>query len=672
MFQGIEINAEELQDFDRSSRLEWIEANGLGGYASSTASGANTRRYHGLLVAALDPPLNRRVLLSKLEERLIVNGETYELGCNQYPGVIYPSGHRLLVRFTLDPFPRYIYSAGGALLEKEIFAAHGRNLTVISYRLISSPGWVKLETRPMIAGRDFHALMRENVRFNAYVHHVPGGIMMIPYDEGSRIYLTATGGWFVRSGYWYRNFEYHQEMVRGFDFREDLFSPGYFSFDMEAGDRVFIVASRDPPEGFDPEEAREREVERRQGLIDRELIGRVEAIDPGLGPLLRSLLLAADSFIVRRKDGSTGVIAGYHWFSEWGRDAMISLPGLAMATNRLKIAADVLRGYIRMLDRGLIPNCLLEGGGAIYNSADATLWAFNAVYLYYRSTGNLGLVRELYPKMKESIDWHLRGTRFNIHVDPSDMLLVQGEPGLQLTWMDAKVGDWVVTPRHGKAVEINALWFNALKVMSELAGALGLKGERRRFESMAALVGESFMRRFWNGERGCLYDCVGGGRADGSMRPNQVIALSLPFTPVPKEAGISILKAVERELLTPYGLRTLSPSDPRYRGRYKGDQIERDSAYHQGTVWPWLMGQFISAYIKYRGDEPGALERVLAMLEGFKGHIKETGLGTISEIFDGDPPHHPRGCISQAWSVAEILRAILWELPKCAGESGRR
>ena len=673
MFQRIEVRGEVLNDFDRSSSLEWIEVNGLGGYASSTLSGANTRRYHGLLVASLNPPLERRLLLAKLEEKVIVGGEVYELGCNRYPGVIYPSGHKFLKLFALNPFPRYLYSVGGALIEKEIFAVHGFNRTVVTYRLISSPGEVTLEVRPMIAGRDFHHLMRENLRFNAYIRSVPGGIMMMPYDEGSKVYIVSRGSWFRRSGCWYRNFEYHQEMLRGLDFREDLFSPGYFTATLNQGDELFIIASTDYPEQFDPEEARSKELERRGKLLGEEkLFESIDQIDPTLvESLLRPLLLAADTFLVRRSDGSIGLIAGYHWFSEWGRDAMIALPGLTLATGRFDLAADLIRSYVKFMERGLIPNSFLEDGRPIYNSADATLWLFNAVYLYYKLTGDLGLVSEVYPRLKESVEWHIRGTRFNIHVDPDDQLLVQGEPGVQLTWMDAKVGDWVVTPRHGKAVEINALWYNALKVMAELAKALKKRWDRRKFKMMAKRAGRSFMRRFWNREMNCLYDCINGDRGGTSIRPNQVIALALPFTPVPVEVGKAVLDLVERELLTPYGLRSLSPSDPSYKGRYQGDQMERDGAYHQGTVWAWLMGQFISAYIRYHRGEPDLREKVLGFLKGFQNHIREAGVGTISEIFDGDPPHHPRGCISQAWSVSEILRVLIWDLPRCVETGGR-
>lgn len=668
MFQGISLGGKTARDFEISSRLEWLEANGLGGYASSTVSGANTRRYHGLLVAPLPHTLERRVLLSKFEERLFVEGDLYELGCNQYPGVIYPSGHRLLESFRLDPFPTYRYRVGGVLLEKEIFAVHGANRTVITYRLISAPSEVEIEIRPMIAGRNFHHLHRENLSFNAYVHAVPGGIMMIPYDEWSRIYLVTEGGWFRKAGYWYRNFEYVQEMLRGLDFREDLFSPGYFLARLRQGDEISIVASTDYPEGFDPARAREEEIRRRRGIVENPLLAeRIEKLGEIL-PLsfIRSLLLTSDAFLIAGQSGCRGLIAGYHWFSEWGRDSMVSLPGLLLTPGRFQEAAEVIRRWIGYMSRGLIPNFIPDDGGdPVYNSADATLWLFNAAYLHLIRSGDLDLIREIYPALRESVEWHLRGTRYNIHVDPDDGLLVQGEPGMQLTWMDAKVGDWVITPRHGKAVEINGLWYNALMAMSHFAGRLGEEDDRRRYLRMAERVRGSFTRRFWNGERGCLFDCINGDKADDSIRPNQVIAMALPFSPLSAEAARSALKVVEEELFTPYGLRTLSPQNSSYRGRYQGNRINRDGAYHQGTAWPWLLGPFVSAYARYHRGEEGLKERMIRFFEGLPDHILHAGLGTISEIFDGDPPHHPRGCISQAWSVAEVLRALIEEVAPC-------
>ncbi|MCD6506346.1 amylo-alpha-1,6-glucosidase [Candidatus Poribacteria bacterium] len=669
VFQGINLSGKTVRDFEISSRLEWLEANGLGGYASSTVSGANTRRYHGLLVATLPHSSERRVLLSKFEEKLTVQGDLYELGCNQYPGVIYPSGHRLLESFRIDPFPTYRYSAGGVLLEKEIFAVRGANRTVITYRLISAPSEVEIEIRPMIAGRNFHHLHRENLSFNAYVHSVPDGIMMVPYDEGSRIYLVARGAWFRKAGYWYRNFEYVREMLRGLDFREDLFSPGYFLAKLRQGDEISIVASTDYPEGFDPAKARDEEIDRRRGIIENPLLAekieRLEEIFPS--SFIRSLLLASDTFLIERSAGCKGLIAGYHWFSEWGRDSMISLPGLLLALGRFQEAAELIRGWVGHMSKGLIPNFIPEDGNdPVYNSADATFWLFNAVYLYMSRTGDLELIREIYPILRESIEWHVKGTRYNIHVDPGDGLLVQGEPGVQLTWMDAKVGDWVVTPRYGKAVEINGLWYNALMATSYFAEQLKEETDRRRYREMAERVKGNFMRRFWNGERRCLFDCINEDKVDDSIRPNQVIAMSLPFTPVPLEAACAALEVVERELLTPYGLRTLSPQNSSYRERYQGDQISRDGAYHQGTVWPWLLGPFISAYARCHRHEKGLIERIIRFLEALPDHILQAGVGTISEIFDGDPPHHPRGCISQAWSVAEVLRVLIEEVAACA------
>lgn len=662
MFQKISLGKNTTRDFDLSSKLEWLEVNGLGGYASSTVSGANTRKYHGLLVAAVKEQLDRKVLLSKLEGKLSVGDESYELGCNQYPGVVYPSGYQLLDSFCLDPFPTYRYSAGRVVLEKELFAVHGANRTVINYRLISAPSEVELEIRPLVCERNFHEVHRRNMNFDPHVYSVLGGIMMMPYDEDSKLYLVASGGDFQKEGYWYKNFEYLQEMSRGLDFREDLFSPGFFIVKLQQGDEFSIVASTDYPHYFDPSMAREEEIRRRRGTVENSFVAeKAEKLAaPFSNDFIRSLLLASDSFLLRKSSKSYGLIAGYHWFSEWGRDTMISLPGLTLVTGRFNEAAELIKTWLSYMDGGLIPNAILENGSdSIYNSVDAALWMFNAVYLYLKYTNDLELIREIYPKLREVLKCYTEGTRYNIYVDAEDGLLMQGEPSVQLTWMDAKVGDWVVTPRHGKAVEINGLWYNALMVMAKFAQIIDERADRAKYFKMAKKVERNFMHTFWNKESQCLFDCISEKKADASIRPNQAIAIGLPFSPLPREAACVVLEVVERELLTPYGLRTLSPKDTSYSGIYQGDQFSRDGAYHQGTVWPWLLGPFISAYSRCHKDEPGYREKILSFLDAFPDHIHSACLGTISEIFDGDHPHHAKGCISQAWSVAEVLRVLL-------------
>jgi len=374
--------------------------------------------------------------------------------------------------------------------------------------------------------------------------------------------------------------------------------------------------------------------------------------------LVRALTVAADQYIVTRGEQKT-IIAGYHWFADWGRDTMIALPGLTLATGRFEIARSILLEFAKYVDQGMLPNRFPDAGETPeYNTVDATLWFFEAVRALADNTKDFAFVRDnLYEVLRDVIDWHMRGTRYNIHVD-TDGLLFSGEPGVQLTWMDAKVGDWVVTPRTGKAVEIQALWYNGLRVMEGLAKKFSDKRNQERYQSMAALAHKSFNEQFWNEEAGCLYDVVDGDKRDASIRPNQIFAISLTDSMVSKARAKSILRVVERELLTPRGLRTLSPNDANYLGRYEGDPRSRDAAYHQGTVWPWLMGACITAYVKVFGAEPGR-KFATEWLKNFGEHLTEAGLGQVSEIFDGDSPHTPRGCIAQAWSVAEILRAAV-------------
>jgi predicted glycogen debranching enzyme len=646
-------------DFAQATAREWLETNGVGGYASSTAAGANTRRYHGLLVAALRPPTHRTVLLSKLEETVALAEEEYDLSCNQYPGVIHPQGHRHLTEFRLDPFPTWVYAVGGAAgakIEKIVAMCRGRNAVLIRYRLVEAPGTVGLIVRPMVNCRDYHHLMRENAQFDT-TPSLSGArdvVRMQPYPGAPPLSLSFPGAYFERWGDWYRSFEYPREAERGLDFREDLYSPGFFSRELDPGQTCWLVAAVEPTAQMDPGAELDAERARRAALVPGE-------VTEGLG----TLAAAADAFLVSHRpdaareahaeDPPDGIVAGYHWFEEWGRDAMISLPGLTLATGRHDVARAVLRAFASHCDQGLIPNRIPDvGGRPEYNTADATLLMFWAVHKYLEYTEDRGLVEELASTLREVVEWHVRGTRHGIGV-ADDGLLRAGEPGTQLTWMDAKVGDWVVTPRHGKPVEVNALWHHALRFLEELhiphAGP------------PAGAVAEEFARRFWNTQTGHLNDVVDGDAPeDGSLRPNQIFAVSLPYPMLDEARARAVVDAVRRDLLTPYGLRTLSPHDPRYRGRYQGDQRQRDGAYHQGTVWAWLLGPFITAYCRTAADRAAARREARGWLDPFWRHLSEAGLGTVSEIFDGDPPHQARGCVAQAWSVAEILRAAREDL----------
>jgi len=651
----IELDASICQDREAALRREWLETNGLGGFASSTIACANTRRYHGLLVAAVRPPVDRTVLLAKLDETLRFGDTSVELGCNLYPGTVHPQGYKHLLGFWLFPFPTFIYEVGAVRLIKRVFMVRGKNITVVTYRLARGPSSVSLRLRPLIAGRNYHYLSRRNEHFNEQVQDVAGGIGLWPYGPDTAVYLTCPAGSFEAQPEWYYGFQYPREMERGLDFEEDLFSPGCFTVTLRMDESVSVLAAHEAPAEIDVAQAAAEERERREQLI---------ALLAPTGSEVQQLALAADQFLVRRDGGKLrSVIAGYHWFTDWGRDTMIALPGLTLAVGRPEEAKRVLQAFAAHCSAGMIPNRFPDGGEKPeYNTVDASLWFVRAAAQYVQRTRDLGFLRrELFEVLWEIIDRYANGTRFGIRMD-HDGLITAGEPGLQLTWMDAKVGDVPVTPRDGKCVEINALWFNALKDMERLTELAGRDRMARDYADMARMVRSTFGTVFWNPAQNCLYDRIEGTYSDPSIRPNQILAVSLPHELLPPDREHAVVQTVHRELYTPYGLRSLAPSDPAYIGRYGGNQRSRDSAYHQGTVWAWLMGPFISAWLKVNRHTPQAKTDARQMLHSLLGHLNEAGLGTVSEIFDGDPPHEPKGCISQAWSVGELLRLLLEEL----------
>jgi predicted glycogen debranching enzyme len=639
---------------------EWLETNGLGGFASSTITGLNTRRYHGLLVAATKPPVGRAVLLSKLEETLVVDGARYELGANQYPGAVHPQGFQYLKEFRLDPFPTFVYAVPGGELVKLVLMLHGENSTVIQYNWqYDSQSAAKtpectLEVRPLLACRDYHSLQHENPALDPQVAREPNLLVLRPYTEWPALYLSHDEAAYEPAGHWYRNFEYQAERERGLDFREDLFNPCVLRFDLNARPQAALIASTE-----------RRDITRVNESSQTEAARRGATIKPfaKADKLTRALVAAADQFIVARGEQKT-IIAGYHWFSDWGRDTMIALPGLTLTTGRYDVAKSILLAFAPYLDRGMLPNRFPDAGEEPeYNTVDATLWYVEAVRALLAHKNEYKFVRaKLYDKLVEIIDWHERGTRYSIRVD-DDGLLNAGEPGVQLTWMDAKVGDWVVTPRAGKPVEIQALWYNALCVLAELAEHFGDKANHKRFTQLAARARRSFNAVFWNEAAGCLYDVVDGEERDAALRPNQIFAVSLPHTMLTQARAKQVVAAVESALLTPYGLRSLAPTDPQYRPRYAGDIPSRDGAYHQGTIWAWLMGPFITAYLKVNRQSVKAQRQAQQWLAAFNEQLCEAGLGQVSEIFDAAPPHQARGCIAQAWSVAELLRVAV-ELQK--------
>jgi len=661
----IEFDQESCGDLNVALTREWLETNGIGGFSSSTISGLNTRRYHGLLTAATKPPVGRFVLLSKLEETLLIDGQRYELSSNQYPGVTYPQGFNYQTGFRLDPFPRFTYEIEGVRLNKSVFMVQGENTTVVQYELEQSVAAdnqnIKLEVRPLIAFRDYHSTTHENDALNARIETDSGLTTFRPYTGLPRLHLTHDPADIDANGFWYRNFQYAIEQERGLDYAEDLFSPCALTFDLNGSKKVNIIASTKRHNASNADAYHKAEIERRS---------RLNKEANGTNSLATSLRSAAAQFIVSREHGET-VIAGYHWFADWGRDTMIALPGLTLVNGRSDIAKHVLTEFSKYVDQGMLPNRFPDAGEAPeYNTVDATLWFFEAVRSFVQYTGDYEFVRtSLYSVLKNIIEWHVKGTRYQIHVD-DDGLLFSGEPGVQLTWMDARVGDRVVTPRHGKPVEIQALWYNALRVMEGLAGRFSEPNAKQKYGAMADQARASFNALFWNKQAGCLYDVVNGGLRDASIRPNQVIAISLTNTMVTKDRAVSILSVVQRELLTPRGLRTLSPSDPNYMGRYEGAPGTRDGAYHQGTVWPWLMGPYITASVRTFGRDAG--RRLAATwLESFQQHLHEAGLGQVSEIFDGDAPHTSRGCVAQAWSVAELLRAIVEDIEQPHSEAAK-
>jgi predicted glycogen debranching enzyme len=650
----IQIPRETCSDYYFATQKEWLETNGIGGFASSTIIGANVRRYHGLLVASLHPPTHRFVLLSKFDESASINGKNYELSTNQYPFIVYPEGHKNIDRFEYDLYPRFIFQINGTVLEKSIAMIHGENSTIVRYRVVKSSAPVQLTLRPLCAFRDYHGLSHEN---SALDHNIiklsDNHFSMKPYSELPAMFVGYNKGKIEPKFFWYKNAEYRKEQERGLEFVEDLFSPAYLSAVVAEGESLDLIITLD--------ETRAQQSTRAASLFDNEVQRRKTLLEscPLRHPLAKSLALAADSFLVHRNDQQRTVIAGYHWFGDWGRDTMISLTGLTLSCRKFDIAKGILRSFSNYISEGMIPNRFPDlGETPEYNNVDGTLWYFIAVYNYLNYTGDFEFIKnELYDKLATIIDWHIRGTRYGIKMD-SDGLLFAGQEGVQLTWMDAKIGDWVVTPRMGKPVEVNALWYNALCIMAALSEKMNLSDHAKNYAGLAERAKKSFGEQFWNPERLCLFDVVNGSEKNADIRPNQVFAVSLPFEIIDLEKQKAVVAVVKKELLTPYGLRSLSKDNPQFIGMYAGDPRHRDSAYHQGTVWTWLIGHYIEAVLKVNRYSPAAKGECKEIIDRFEKQLSDSGIAAMAEIFDGDNPHFPQGCISQAWSVAEILRAV--------------
>ena len=625
--------------------MNGLKTNGLGGWASSSIIGCNTRRYHGLLVAAIVPPTERMALVSKLEETIVVNNQQFELGVNNFGGVIRPDGNQHQVSFTRGLFPQFTYEAGGIKLEKTVGMVQGENTTVVVYNVLEAIQPFELELLPLLSVRGYHRLVRSNHDVHYQADFSNSVFRAKLYDNTPDIFIKVPNATFHHDPNWWFQFNYDKERERGLDFVEDLFTYGDFSVELKEGDSLGIIISTEDPSDKDAFELLAEETLRRQSLL------KTQPDDE----TLQQLILAADQFIVRRGERSKNGHRRVSLVYDWSRDTMISLPGLCLSTGRYDDAKKILAAFAHSVNQGMLPNRFRDyGEPPEYNQVDGTLWYFIAIYKYLQATDDREFVLgELLPVLKEIIEWHFKGTRYGIHAT-EDGLLYAGEKGIQLTWMDAKIHDWVVTPRTGKAVEINALWYNALSIYAELLELNGNAEEATIIEQKALLAKKSFNEQFWNDEKGYLYDVVNDNEKDDSLRPNQLFAISLPFALIDGERARSMLKIVTEKLYSLVGLRTLSPDDPSYSPCYEGDTHKRDSCYHQGTVWSWLLGAYVDALIKLGTDK--AL--VKNVIDNFTYHLNEGCLGSVSEIFDANFPHTPKGCIAEAWGVAEILRVI--------------
>jgi predicted glycogen debranching enzyme len=651
----LDFGREVTGDLAVAESREWLCTNGIGGFASGTAAGSLARRYHGLLMAALTPPLGRTLMAAKLDESLTYGGSIWQLGANRWAsGAVAPGGHRFIERFRVEGgVPVWTYACADALLEKRVWMEQGANTTYVRYRLLRALEPATLALNALVNYRDYHATTRAD-GWRMQVDAVKGGLVVTAFTGARQLRLLAEGCTVEPAHEWYRGFELSREAERGLDHVDDHLHVGSFDASMPPGASITVVLSAESAPALDGYAAGRRQDRYAAATLAR--WEKVSAAAPRAPEWVKHLVLAADQFVVKRPlpDSPEGlsVIAGYPWFEDWGRDTMISLSGLALATGRAEMARRVMATFARFVDRGMLPNRFPDGATTPeYNTADAALWYVEAVRGYYAATGDDAFLGQTYATLADIIGWYRKGTRYGIGQDPADGLLRAGEPGVQLTWMDAKVDGWVVTPRIGKPVEINALWHNALRAMALFARML--KRSPREWETEAARVAVGF-DRFWNEAEGGCFDVLEGPSGnDASVRPNQIFAVSLPASPLSAERQRGVVEICARHLLTSFGLRSLDPRHPDYKGRYRGGPRERDGAYHQGTTWGWLLGPFALAHFKVYGDRTAAL----ALLEPLGRHVGVYGVGSLGEVFDGDAPFAPGGCPAQAWTVAETLRA---------------
>jgi predicted glycogen debranching enzyme len=654
MWTKMKIGKKDCQNLARALSLEWLETNGRGGFASGTVSGANTRRYHALLLTAQQPGTNRYVLVNHVEEWFYLDGEQVSLSTNLYPDTVHPQGYAHCTSFVSVPWSKWIYTYKRQKIQREILCIRGRDLVFVRWKLMGSKGKdVALTVRPMLTSRDYHALHHENEKLSMQATINPGWVTWQPY-QGLPVVRAFHSGTYCHAPDWYRHVQFPLEQERGLDFGEDWWSPGEFLFTLEPGKEQVLAFTSETVDRLDIADLAHKERVRRR---------RAQKSAPDVDRLANALWQAADSFLVLRGAQHT-MIAGYPWFTDWGRDTFISLPGLCLITGRHEVAWQIIQTFSSYVSEGMVPNRFPDmSEDPEYNSIDASLWFVHAVERYLTYSEDATRVRSIaWPAIKQILDGYRQGTRYDIHMDV-DGLIVGGTPGMQLTWMDVNTGDWVVTPRHGKPVEIQALWLRALEVGARLAVQFGEVDYATRCQEDRAQGVESFRVKFWYKDGQYLYDMINGPEGDDiSIRPNQVFAIVLCDDLLTREQAKQVLHIVKDHLLTPVGLRTLSPTDVRYRPRYEGGPIERDRAYHQGTVWPFLLGPFITAWLKTFGQTGKTRTEARSFLDGIEAHLQEACLGQVSEIFDGDPPHHPRGCTAQAWSVAEPLRALVEDL----------
>lgn len=649
---GITLGADLLSTYEEGIKREWITGNGLGGYASSTVIEAGTRTYHGLLVAAPENSPGRFVLLSSLDEEISINEEIYKLAAHKYPDNVCPTGFDYLTEFIHTPFPVWVYQPDDFTITKKVFMVHNSNTTCVFYHIESRKEGALLKIFPLVNSRDFHITSRS------------GYLSFSQQADPEGVHLESSNGFtfslssnleYHSDPKWYYNIEYDVEKRRGLNFQEDSFNPGHFESKLKMGiSHFFIAASTGDISSLTVEQVDElytKEINRQNLIVLNSKLNE---------PFALKLLKGTDSLVVKNpSSGENTVIAGYHWYSDWGRDTMISLPGLLLIPRRFSEARSILSNFSKHCRKGLIPNTFQTfGGEPVYNTVDASLWYIHAISRYLAYTEDLLILADIWDTIDSIIDNYRKGTDFGIGMD-SDYLIRQGP---QLTWMDAKIGEKAVTPRAGKACEINALWYSALRIASDLGIHLGT--DVSSYETLAAGVASNYENVFWNPETNCLFDLVyqdeaGNQIKDPAIRPNQIFAVSLPYTMLSPEKEKAIVERVEKDLLIPFGLRTLSRDHPLYKGQYHGDAINRDTAYHNGTAWPWLLGAYVKAYRKVHNYSEDSLEVMRTLLQGFDVHLEIAGIGAISEVFDGDYPHSPGGCIAQAWSVAEVLRAYV-------------